>query len=269
MSGIRSCEQCKYGPDFLACQMGKTGKPKSADSSNYEFNPFQESLTSYYLHGSKNMPCFELEPRYSIQGLLREEEAKIDALYSAEVYPYIGGAEAPLVTTEDRQRAYWLAFQALERAVCREPGEFLWHFSLGATYFPLGRFADAVIANSHALALHPDDPRVHYNMATYLNFLTRAAYCGPAFRDMMEKMKVMQEQLKSDWRTYADVLPFNPDQSAYELQKLNITWQYAAVEAVKHFERAKALGLPSSEMEHIDTLIKAMREEFWKLGIVI
>ena len=215
------------------------------------------------------MGLFGRKPRYSIQGLLREEEAKINVLYSAEVYPLIGGPEAALVTTEDRQRAYWLTAQALERAVLREPGEFLWHYSLGAKYFSLGRFADAVIANSHALALHPDDPRVEYNMATYLNVCTRAAYCGPAFKDMVEKAKVVQEQLKTDWRTFADMFPFDPDYAAYELQKLNMTWQYAASETVKHFQRAIELGLSSSEVEYINILIKEIREEFWNLGIAI
>ncbi len=215
------------------------------------------------------MRIFGRTPRYSTQRLLREEAAKIDAVFNLEVYPLIGGPKALLVTIEDKQRAYWLAVQALERAVWREPREFLWHFTLGANYYLLGRFADAVIANSHALALHPDDPRVEYNMATYLMILTRAAYCGPTFKNKVEEIKIMQEQFEFDWRTYADMLKFDPDQAAYELQKLNITWEYAATESVKHLERARELGLPSSENEHINTLIKAMREEFWNLGIVI
>lgn len=59
MDGIRSCKQCKYGPNFIACQMGKTSKPRSSDSSNYEFNPFKVSPTRYYLHNPNQMPCFQ------------------------------------------------------------------------------------------------------------------------------------------------------------------------------------------------------------------
>lgn len=59
MAGVRSCGQCKYGPNFLACQMGKTGKPMSSDSLNLEFDPFKTSPTGYYLHNPNQMPCFQ------------------------------------------------------------------------------------------------------------------------------------------------------------------------------------------------------------------
>jgi len=220
----------------------------------------------------KILPCFELsknKSRYSTQRLLPEEEVKLNALYEIDVYPLIGGSEAPLSTTEDKLRAFSIAVNALEKAVVQEPGEFLWHFKLGSSYFLLGRFADAVTANSHALVLHPEDPRVEYNMATYLRAMTRAAYCGTAFRDKVENIRSMQRANGYDWSTYQDMLPFEPDTAENELRKLNITWQYAVVEAVRHFQRAIELGLPSSEVADIKAIIKAISAEFSEFDIVI
>jgi hypothetical protein len=59
MDGVRSCEQCKHGPSFIACQMGKTGKPRSSGSLDFEFNPFKTSPTKYYLSKPNQMPCFQ------------------------------------------------------------------------------------------------------------------------------------------------------------------------------------------------------------------
>jgi tetratricopeptide (TPR) repeat protein len=213
------------------------------------------------------MGLFGRKPRYTIHGFLREEQAKLEALYTLEVYPVIGGPQAALFTIQDQQKLSWAAVQALERAALREPYEFLWHFALGDHYFRLGRFADAVMTNRRALALHPNDTRAEYAMATCLRMLTRAAYSGREFGEMVVRMNKMIEG--TELERFLAGGKFDPYQATYELQKLGLTWEYAARESVKHFKKAIALGLPSSETKSVNTIIESMREEFRAFGVVI
>jgi len=213
------------------------------------------------------MGFFRRKPRYTIHGFLPEEQSKLDVLYTLEVYPAIGGPQTVLFTIQDRQKVSRLAVQALERAALREPYEFLWYFALGHHYCGLGRFADAVMANERALALHPNDPRLEYALATCLRMLTRAAYCGSEFRDTM--MRVSKMLRETGLEAFLAGGKFDPDEAVKELQKLGITWEEAARESVKHFKKAIALGLPSSERKFINTIIESMREEFLMLGVII
>jgi hypothetical protein len=123
------------------------------------------------------------------------------------------------------------------------------------------------MANGRALTLHPNDPRVEYALATCLRMLTRAAYCGPEFRDTVLRMGKVFEGTESE-RLLAGG-KFDPHEAANELQKLGITWQDAARESVKHFKKAIALGLPSSETKSINIIMESMREEFLSFDVII
>jgi tetratricopeptide (TPR) repeat protein len=213
------------------------------------------------------MGLFGRKPQYTIHGLLREEQAKLDALYNLEVYPVIGGPQAPLSNIHDQQKVSWTAAQALERAVVREPYEFLWHLALGEHYVRLGRFADAVMVNERALALHPNDPRAEYAMATCLRMLTRAAYSGREVGEMVVRMNKMIEGTEPE--RFLAGGKFDPYQATYELQKLGLTWEYAARKSVKHFKKAIASGLSASETKFINTIIESMREEFLPFSVTI
>jgi hypothetical protein len=57
IEGNRSCEHCRYGPDFFACLKGETGKPVSPEP--FVFNPFGTSPTKYHLSNSRQMFCFQ------------------------------------------------------------------------------------------------------------------------------------------------------------------------------------------------------------------
>ncbi len=90
MNEIRSCMQCKYGPNFTRCQMGRTGKPRSPESLSLESNPFRPpSPTRYYLANPNQMPCFEpLVSRPQEKGKIsvKEQQMKKGGLIVASVY---------------------------------------------------------------------------------------------------------------------------------------------------------------------------------------
>ncbi len=66
MDEIRSCERCKYGPNMVACHMGKTGNLIFRESLSLEMNPFRpdpaRDSTSAFLLNHNRMPCFQ--PRF-------------------------------------------------------------------------------------------------------------------------------------------------------------------------------------------------------------
>jgi len=110
MSNIKSCDKCKYGPDIIACQMGKTGKQRSAESSNYEFNPFQESPIRYYLSGSKNMPCFQ--PRSNkhngiIPTVVEQSVTEIETCAACKYGPSVWECKLGQEGQEGRFDAFW------------------------------------------------------------------------------------------------------------------------------------------------------------------
>ena len=74
------------------------------------------------------------------------------------------------------------------------------------------------MANRRALALHPNDSRVEYALATCLRMLTRAVYCGPAFRDAITPGGKMFEGTEFDGFLAGG--KFDPYEAANELQKL-------------------------------------------------
>ncbi len=213
------------------------------------------------------MGFFGRKPRWKINELLADEAAKLEALYDLEVYPFIGGPNSRLSNMTEKQGALGAATQALERAVWREPYEFIWNFALGNNYLRIGRFADAVIANERALALHQNDPRVEYALATCYRMLIRAAYSAPEFRERFGQINKMVEGTGLD--DFIAGGRFDPYQAASELQKLGITWDCAVREAVKHFRRAIALGVSDSEMKFINAIIESDREEARAFGIII
>jgi hypothetical protein len=60
---IKSCKRCRYGPNYINCSMGRTGKPASLES--LEVNPFRPNPTRAYLLNPNQMPCFE--PRDEVE----------------------------------------------------------------------------------------------------------------------------------------------------------------------------------------------------------
>lgn len=211
------------------------------------------------------MGHFGRKTQYKIDELLPDESAKLEALYNLEVYPFIGGPKAPLLDITDQQGALWAAIQSLRRAAWREPYEFLWNFALGNNYIRLGMFADAVMVNERALALHPNDPRVGYALATCYRMLTRAAYSTPELREKIGQINRMAEGTGLDDRVIAGG-KFDPDGAANELQKLGLTWENAAQESIKHFKKAMALGLSNAEIMAINTIIDSMTVELNQLA---
>ncbi|MBM3142130.1 MAG: hypothetical protein FJ005_03635 [Chloroflexi bacterium] len=110
MDGIRSCEQCKYGPNFISCQMGKTGKPKPSDSSNFEFDPFKVSPTRYYLHNPNQMPCFQpcSEMHNAVTSMVSKQQSIEIKLCAACKYgPSIWECQLGQGGKEARYEAFW------------------------------------------------------------------------------------------------------------------------------------------------------------------
>lgn len=78
MHEVRSCGRCMYGPNMLACHMGRTGNSvfRQSLSERLEMNPFRPNpardSTGAFLQTPSQMPCFlpqsaESSDRASVQ----------------------------------------------------------------------------------------------------------------------------------------------------------------------------------------------------------
>jgi tetratricopeptide (TPR) repeat protein len=94
------------------------------------------------------------------------------------------------------QRHGLLAKAAEEfRIVARIEDDFLSHFNLGYVLLELGRYDDALSAFERCLALEPNDPATHYEIA--LIHFVRGDY-----RAALEQLQVPLRDFPADWEVY-------------------------------------------------------------------
>lgn len=94
------------------------------------------------------------------------------------------------------QRHGLLAKAAEEfRVVANLENDFLSHFNLGYVLLELGRYDEALAAFQRCLALEPEDPATHYEVA-FIHFM-----CAN-YRDTLEWLQVPLRHYPEDWEVY-------------------------------------------------------------------
>ena len=142
-----------------------------------------------------------------------------------------------------------------EAAVKEYPKEWILHYFLSDKYQSVGRIAESVNAAKYCVELRPRDLRSAYALATGYNMLIRAGFS--------EELAL---QINTEFGlTGTDII--DPKKSMSELEKLDITIEAAAAEAIKWFKRSLMLDPDIPSKKHLESTLDGLFKGFPQLKL--
>lgn len=138
-----------------------------------------------------------------------------------------------------------------EKALIKHPNEWVIYFSLGDKYQDVGRYADSVRVGKRCVELKPNEIKSTYALATAFHILTWAAWSK-------EEADIANRRMMG----FSGTFKMDPERSQAELDKLNITVETAAAQAIKWFNRSLELNPDPPSIQNIMPTLQALYKRF-------
>lgn len=146
---------------------------------------------------------------------------------------------------------------ATEQAIKNNPREWILYFLISDKYMSIGRYVDALDAAKKCYELKPKDILSSHLLATVYNCLTRAALKGTREGDLL---KLPIESRRAIDPNYPDF--YDPTITKNELDKLGLSIEAAAAQAIRWFERSLELNPDSESAHEINQTIAVLHHRF-------
>lgn len=140
---------------------------------------------------------------------------------------------------------------AAERALKKYPDEWVIYYTLGDKYQQMGYYAEGLKATQKCVEIRPDDIRSVYALATSYNILTRASWS----KEENTVAKIFRALIN-------DIDKADKKYSQAGLDHTGLVVETAAVQAIRWFERALALGPDRKSRTQIEQDLATLYKRF-------